>query len=461
MVTLLRVVVDNPAQATGTLYVLPICLVAVRWGLRGALIAAAASLVAYLGLNAATGDGTGPGGTAVRATIFAGSALVVGHFADRVRRADRVAAEELRTLLDSMHDAHVAMDTDGRIVAWNQAARELFGWQAPEILGRKVEETVVPERFRDDHRKGLATYLRTGEGPVLGTRLELPGLRRDGEELPVELTICAVGAPPDLSFHAFLHDISDRKEREEAQRETERLKSEFFALVSHELRTPLTSIVGYADVLADEAGDKLGEEGSRFLEVIKRNAKRLDRLVQDLLLVAQVEAGAFTCEFQRADLERVARDIIEELRPAAEAAELELDLRAQPVEPFTADPVRIGQVMDNLVSNAIKYTPAGGRAELRLARSNGSCVIEVADTGVGIDREELQHLFDRFFRAGSASKGRIKGVGLGLAITKAIVDQHRGEIEIESEPGKGTTFRVLLPMSGADEREATPAGGGG
>jgi signal transduction histidine kinase len=241
------------------------------------------------------------------------------------------------------------------------------------------------------------------------------------------------------------------REREE----TERLKGEFFALVSHELRTPLTSILGYVEMLAEQESERLSDGGRKFLDVVSRNADRLDGLVQDLLMVAQIEAGTFGVELGEVDIAELARHCEQEHGPIAEAAGVELVVNSEELPPFGGDSRRIGQVLDNLVSNAIKFTPEGGRVEVSVREGGGRCAIEVADTGAGIDAEEVEQLFNRFYRSRSADRDQVKGAGLGLAIAKAIVDAHGGAIGVESAPGVGSKFHVSLPTRPVEARTGT------
>jgi signal transduction histidine kinase len=233
-----------------------------------------------------------------------------------------------------------------------------------------------------------------------------------------------------------------------AAREAEAARDEFFALVSHELRTPLTSIVGYVELMNEDlegAAPLTPEERMRFLEIINRNSRRLLRLVGDLLFVARLEAGRLDLERVELDLARPVRDSLEAAE--ARAARARVTLRGEAVDGIRVrgDEGRIGQAVDNLISNAIKFTPEGGSVTVRSAARNGEAVIEVADTGVGIPAAEQDRLFERFFRASTGSK--VEGVGLGLAITLAIVEGHGGSIELESEPGQGSTFRLHLPLA--------------
>jgi PAS domain S-box-containing protein len=234
--------------------------------------------------------------------------------------------------------------------------------------------------------------------------------------------------------------------RRRAEEEADRLKNEFFALVSHELRTPLTSIIGYLDIVREEEAGQVNDEQARYLGVIDRNARRLMRLVGDLLFVAQVEAGTLSLERGEVDLASVGADSVEAARPRADSQGVLLALDAEPLELDGGDHDRLGQLVDNLVSNALKFTPEGGRIGVRIAREGDEALIEVSDTGTGIEAEELEHLFERFYRSRAATEAAVPGIGLGLSICQAIVEGHGGSISVASEVGVGTTFSVRLPL---------------
>jgi signal transduction histidine kinase len=228
------------------------------------------------------------------------------------------------------------------------------------------------------------------------------------------------------------------------------MKDEFIALVSHELRTPLTSIRGYLELLVDDPETlELPDLQRDWLTVIDRNAERLLRLVEDLLLTAQANAGALALERAALDVAAVVEHAVQAGAPVAAARGISLTWSADCVVEVNGDRVRIGQVVDNLVSNALKFTPAGGRVEVRAVSLGKLARIEVSDTGIGIAQDELGQLFDRFFRTARAQDEAIPGVGLGLSIAKAIVDAHRGRITVRSREGDGTTFTVDLPATAA------------
>jgi signal transduction histidine kinase len=236
------------------------------------------------------------------------------------------------------------------------------------------------------------------------------------------------------------------REQKRADTESERLKSEFFGIVSHELRTPLTSIVGYVDLLKEQDREQLTEEGQGRLDVVHRNAGRLDRLVQDLLMLTQLEAGTFSIDPGEVEVCRLAHDLEPEARLMAELADVKFSIACGEVPIFGGDPSRLAQVLDNLISNAIKFTPKGGRVAVKIAPEGDRCMLEVSDTGVGIEAADRGQLFRRFYRGEVVPPGKMPGAGLGLAIVEAIVEAHGGEVVVESEPGQGSTFRVFIPM---------------
>jgi signal transduction histidine kinase len=234
--------------------------------------------------------------------------------------------------------------------------------------------------------------------------------------------------------------------RNEELHELDRMKDDFVASVSHELRTPLTSIQGYLELVLDGEAGALTNEQREFLSIVDRNADRLLHVVGDLLFVAQVKAGGIALEAGPTDVEEVVRQAAEAARPAATEKGIELELDVDGIGELTADRARLAQVLDNLISNAIKFTPSGGRVAVRSSRDGDVAILEVSDTGMGISEEDQEKLFQRFFRADSATDQAIQGTGLGLAIVKAIVEAHDGAISVVSASGKGTTFRVELPI---------------
>ena len=243
-------------------------------------------------------------------------------------------------------------------------------------------------------------------------------------------------------------------EQNEQLRELDKMKDQFVSTVTHELRTPLTSMLGYLEILAGEEGEDLDpEEQKHFLEIVNRNCQRLNVLVDDILAAARIDSGRFKLERTTVDLAALASERIESIQAMAEQGQVEVRLTVeQAPPPLFADSMRLGQLLDNLLSNAVKFTPAEGVVDVKLSMREDTVHIEVSDTGVGIPDDELDKLFDRFFRASTAAT--VKGTGLGLSIAKAIVEAHGGAISVSSEVGAGTTFHVELPVVSPEEAAA-------
>jgi signal transduction histidine kinase len=226
--------------------------------------------------------------------------------------------------------------------------------------------------------------------------------------------------------------------------ELDRLKDEFVSSVSHELRTPLTSISGYVELLKEDESD---DERRNYLSIVERNSERLLGLVSDLLFTARLQDGRLQLEREEVDMRALVREAVESARPRADAASVDLQVEAVSVPVALGERVRLAQLLDNLISNGVKFTPPGGHVRVSLGADAGMIRLEVSDSGIGIAEAERERLFERFFRSQSALERQIQGTGLGLYISKAIVEAHGGRIGVSSEEGKGTTFVVELPTA--------------
>lgn len=279
---------------------------------------------------------------------------------------------------------------------------------------------------------------------LIPTRETLQALRMFANQ-----AAAAIEAANDI---ATIRDISKTRarllsqEREQVARlqELDALKDEFVALVSHELRTPLTSIRGYSELLRQDVQDPQQQE---FLAVIDRNAQRLIDIVNELLLIAQIESGQLVLERRELPLAGIVEDAVASGRVGAAAKRIELTAAADHALRVLADPGRLGQVVDNLVSNAVKFTPDGGRITIACRQDGDDALVEVADTGIGIPADEAERLFTRFFRTSNARLAHIPGTGLGLSISRAIAEAHGGTLSFESVEGSGTTFRLRIPLA--------------
>jgi PAS domain S-box-containing protein len=349
-----------------------------------------------------------------------------------IEAALRRSEERTRRIIETANDAFVAINESGTIVDWNRGAEALFGWRSDEACGRRMDETIVPERYREAHRRGIEHFLATGEGPVLGTRLELTALRRSGDEFPVELTIWAVYDGERYTFNAFLRDISERNRArdaiERARHEAEtanRAKSAFLSRMSHELRTPLNAILGFGQLLQM---DELSAEHSDNVRQIVRAGRHLLDLINEVLDIARIEEGQLSLSIEAVNLRELIAECLELVRPLAQQGLVSLDPSDIPPGSFLlADRQRLKQVLLNLLTNAIKYNQRGGH--VRISSEEASPALRrvvVSDTGPGIRSDLMKRLFVPFDRLG-AEQTEVEGTGIGLALSKRLVEVMGGD----------------------------------
>jgi signal transduction histidine kinase len=397
-----------------------------------------------------------------RETMLAQAVEYVRQLRDNERRL-KSAEQFTRSILDSVTlQAVIATNLTGEIDAWNDGAESMFGLPASAVVRKRhisdfYDADELEDRARELNYPAGATVLNPGfsalvEKARLGgsEQHEWTWIRADGTHFPVEVAVTPrVDEGGAVVGYIFLGtDITEQKE-------VAKLQDDFVGLVSHELRTPLTSILGYLELLRDESADPLTDSQKQYLAVAERNAQRLLHLVGDLLFTAQVASDKFPIEIADVDLGAVISASIDTARPSSQASNVLL-LYTEPAEPVTiiGDVVRLGQAVDNLLSNAIKFTPRGGTVTVKLEPADDVVTISVKDTGIGIPADEVSLLSSRFFRASTATRNAVQGVGLGMSITKAIVTSHRGQLDVESEVGVGTTFRVTLPVRMSIEQPA-------
>ncbi|MES2094051.1 MAG: ATP-binding protein [Actinomycetota bacterium] len=370
----------------------------------------------------------------------------------QLHAADRLT----RSVLDAVTEQSViGTDLTGLIDVWNPGAAAMLGLSPKDTQGKRFIfefhlESELETRARELSYPAGATVLNPGFSALVeSARLgraevrEWTYVREDASSLSVSIAVTPrldeEGATMGYLFVAT--DVTQALE-------VAKLKDEFVGLISHELRTPLSSILGYLELMRDDEESPLSGEQLQYLGVAERNAHRLLRLVGDLLFTAQVSSGKFPLDISQVSLTEVVSAAVLSARPVANAAGVTLVLDC-PVEPISVrgDTVRLGQGCDNLISNALKFTPRGGTVTVSLSSSQDDAIITVRDTGIGIPASELDQLYARFFRASTATRNAVPGVGLGLTITKAIVTAHEGELDVESEEGVGTAFIMSLPLA--------------
>jgi len=359
-----------------------------------------------------------------------------------------VASEETRRLImDSAQDAIICIDTAGRITVWTPKAEKIFGWNEPEVLGKELAGTIIPPRYRESHTKGMANYLKTGEGPVLNKLIEINAINRQGTEFPVELSIVPFEQKGQLFFCGFLRDITERKKAEEnLKRYTAELKASntelerFAYIASHDLQEPLRMVSSFLSLLEEEMDGQLDETKKEYIHFAVDGAERMKALIQALLQYSRV--GTHKEDFTKTNMNEVAQYVNKVLKE--EIRKTGALVKWQSLPTIMAHKTLINQLLLNLVSNALKYrsesTPvieAGSKTE------QDSDVFYVKDNGLGIEAKFFEKIFVIFQRL--HNKSEYSGTGIGLAICKKIVEIHHGRIWVESEPGKGSTFYFSIP----------------
>ena len=386
---------------------------------------------------------------------------------------------QYRELLDSFESlwssitaqAVIATDCTGTVTAWNPGAERLLGLSVEEALaGVRIDRffsssvlsllaedhpdssphaDAVPPGYTDLPRGIQGLFARADSEQAADGEFEV--VTAGGSTVPARVTVSPHkdGAGAQQGYLFVLTD-------ETRAVEVARMKDEFVGMISHELRTPLSAIIGFLDLLQNDPGQPLTEDQQEFVGIIERNAQRLLNLVGDLLFTAQVESGRFPLDRDDADVADLVRTAVSSARPHAqrEGIELVAEIGPDAVAMFV-DAGRVGQAVDNLLSNAIKFTPRGGTVTARVRQVDAGVELSIADTGIGIPEDEQGMLFTRFFRASTATRNAVPGVGLGLTITRAIVLAHGGTMDVTSQEGVGTEFRFILPVAPRTEVLAT------
>jgi signal transduction histidine kinase len=349
-------------------------------------------------------------------------------------------ATVLRAVLDSTVDGILLTDLDGNVQLANRPMIAFTRAVGVSQEGDAVDRLLSIENRIADRERYRATMER------LRTHPDEPSFD-EFELLDPPGTYQGFTAPVRGDDGQVVGRIWTLREVTQ-ERELDRLKDEFVATVSHELRTPLTSMMGFLEMLREGEAGALTSDQERFLSIVYRSSERLQRLVGDLLFVARLDASGLQLQFDRVQVDDVVGEAVESLAALARAREIDLRADLDTVPAIRGDRERLAQLVGNLLSNALKFTPGGGTVVARTFTGDGSAVLEVEDTGIGIPAPEQERLFQRFFRSSTATAQAIPGTGLGLVITKAIAEAHGGGVSVTSKPGEGTCFRVELPVDG-------------
>lgn len=376
--------------------------------------------------------------------------------------------DRFRELLEAAPDAIIEIDSQGRIVLLNEVTERLFGYSKNDLLGQSID-VLVPEELRGRHSGHRARYVSSPVTRPMGSGLTLYARRKDGSQFPVEISLSPLKSAAGVRTSTIIRDVSERKKAEDQIREIQakftaelsstnrelaernqeveqanRLKSEFVANMSHELRTPLHTIIGFAQLLEEEIAGGLNAKQKRFVEHIHRDSLHLLDLINGILDLSKIEAGKFELHVESFDVAEALDEVLSSVAPLAAEKPISLDQSICARFMISADRTRFKQILYNLLSNAVKFTPPSGRVSVACSTSESSATFAISDTGIGIAKEEQALIFDKFYRVGSTAKE--EGAGLGLAITKRLIEQHGGRISVESELGVGTCFSFELPL---------------
>ena len=351
---------------------------------------------------------------------------------------------KLTTIMQSIVDSVFALGLEGKVILVNPAALTMLSLKETDILGKELDDVLT--MFDGDQRLDGKSLLPTGkvtEDTVIVQKKALRITTAFGKQVFVNLTSSAIkeGAEVEVGAIITMSDVSKEKELEE-------MKIDFVSMAAHELRTPLTAVRGYLSVLLEETGKKIPAEEKSFIDKAFIASSQLASLVENLLSVSRIERGAMKLQIEPADWVKTVKDAVNNFQPLAKEKKIKLVCSVPEKLPKVAvDQFRISEVLSNLIANALSYTKSGGTVSVETESKDGEIVTHVKDTGQGIPESALPRLFTKFFRVSGVLEQGSKGTGLGLYISKAIVDMHRGRIWVESKLDKGSTFSFSLPLN--------------
>jgi PAS domain S-box-containing protein len=372
----------------------------------------------------------------------------------RALRDAKLIEARFRDLLESTPDAIVMVNVTGRMVSVNEQAERLFGYERRMLLGKPVE-MLLPRRFRESHLGHRSNYFANPRKRAMGAGAELFGVRRDGSEFPVEISLSPLETEGQTFVTSAIRDSTDRKQFEhmlqEKNVELERAnlaKDRFLATMSHELRTPLNAVIGFTGTLLMKLPGPLNADQEKQLRTIQSSAKHLLSLINDLLDLAKIESGKVELHKEPVNCHLVLQEVATSLRPLAEGKGLVFEVKTPDDDHVVqTDRRALTQILLNLSNNAIKFTESGKVfIELRLVDVEGRpwTTFRVTDTGIGIRADDQKKLFNAFERINPGGGRRQEGTGLGLHLSERLANLLGGRIALESEPGKGSTFTLML-----------------
>jgi PAS domain S-box-containing protein len=363
-----------------------------------------------------------------------------------MKRMER-EAYRLAAIVESSDDAIVSKDLNGIIQTWNRSAEQMFGYSAEEAIGQSITIIIPKDRLSEE-----ATVLSRIRAGLSVEHFETIRQHKNGRFLTISLTVSPIrnASGQVIGASKIARDVSESQRLRRVAEEASRAKDEFLAVLSHELRTPLNTVVGYARMLQRRDMIVTPEVRDKAVEALARNADTLIRLVSDVLDTSRIVTGKLRLDHAAFDLGEIVREAVDTQTYAIQAKGLRLHTNIEDNIRIVGDSDRLRQVVWNLVSNATKFTPPEGRIDVELRRQGSSVRLEVRDTGLGIAKEQLPLVFQRFWQADAGVSREFGGLGLGLALARYLVEMHGGTIHAESGGvGKGATFIVTLPTAAA------------
>jgi len=405
-----------------------------------------------------------------RSSEGSGSVTEPARLSAEARPEEKQAERRFRRLLDAAPDAILEVDSQGRIVLINQTAEKMFGYSRDELMGLNVE-TLVPASMRAGHVAHRTSYTAHPQMRPMGTGLELHAQRKDGSLFPVEISLSPNPNEEGERVIALVRDITARRQVEDRLKAIQeqytaelsaknqqlearnldveranRLKSEFLASMSHELRTPLHTIIGFSELLTEELEGPLNDKQKRFLGHILQDSRHLLDLINEILDLSKIEAGRLELQKEEMDFAGCLQEVVGGIQQQAAAKSIRLEVNNEYRGTLYADRTRVKEILYNLLSNALKFTPDGGHVWVQTVVQGRELHVLVGDTGIGVHPEEHHTIFEKFYQVGSTTKGTREGTGLGLPITRKLVELHGGQIRLESSPGEGSRFSFTLPL---------------